>query len=164
MMSLMNHSPAAEWSIRKTTDRSDPSCDVMFATTRFGPSIFAEADLIPPPFCSPVNGSASNTGKSLLCFIAAVHAWLKGGEKYLRMSGVGVLSKIGRQPPLLSRAASAFTDSIGTLSAARAGQANIANIRRDRAPRIADLSLDCIIVTAGLGRVPTPCAPRNGVD
>src|SRR5580692_8589958 len=48
MMSLMNHSPAAEWSIRKTTDRSDPSFNVIFATTWFGPSIFAETDLIPP--------------------------------------------------------------------------------------------------------------------
>src|SRR6202050_1737371 len=152
-MLLMNHSPAAEWIIRNSTDRSDPSCNVIFATTRFGPSITAEPDLIPPPFCSPVIGSASNTGKSLLCFIAAAHAWLKACEKYLRMSGVGVLSKIGRQPPLLSSAASAFTDSIGTLSAANARQDNIANIRRDRAPRIADLSLDRIIVTAGLGRV-----------
>src|ERR1700689_5952989 len=164
MMSLMNHSPPAEWSIRKTPDRSDPSCNVIFATTRFGPSIFAETDLIPPPFCSPVSGSASNTGKSLLCFIAAAHAWLNAGAKYLRINGVGVLSKIGRQPPLLSSAASAFTDSIGTLSAANARPDNIVKIGRDRAFRIADLSLDCIIVTAGLGRVPTPYAPRNGVD
>ena len=49
----------------------DPSCNVIFAATRFGASIFAETDLIPPPFCSPVSGSASKTGKSLLCFIAA---------------------------------------------------------------------------------------------
>src|ERR1700684_814402 len=132
MMSLMNHSPAAEWSIRKTTDRSDPSCNVIFAATRFGASIFAETDLIPPPFCSPVSGSASNTGKSLLCFIAAAHAWLKDGEKYMRMSGVGVLSKIGRQPPLLSSAASAFTDSIGTLSTASAGPENMVKPSRDR--------------------------------
>src|ERR1700722_10726963 len=104
MMSLMNHSPAAEWIIRNSTDRSDPSCNVIFAATRFAASIAAETDLIPPPFCSPVGGSASNTGKSLLCFIAAAHAWLKAGEKYLRMSGVGVLSNIGRQPPLLSSA------------------------------------------------------------
>src|SRR3984885_6935469 len=152
----MNHSLAAEWIIRNSTDRSDPSCNVIFAATRFGASIVAETDLIPPPFCSPVSGSASNTGKSLLCFIAAAHAWLKAGAKYLRINGVGVLSKIGRQPPLLSSAASAFTDSIGTLSAANARPDNIVKIGRDRAPRIADLSLDCIIVTAGLGRAPTP--------
>jgi hypothetical protein len=36
-MSLMNHSPAAEWSIRKTTDRSDPSFNVIVAATRVGP-------------------------------------------------------------------------------------------------------------------------------
>src|ERR1700733_12792488 len=132
MMSLMNHSPAAEWSIRKTTDRSDPSCNVIVAATRFG----AETDLIPPPFCSPVSGSASNTGKSLLCFIAAAQAWLKVGEKYLRMSGVGVLSKIGGQPPLLSSAASAFTDSTGTLSAANAEPDTMVKITRDRAFRI----------------------------
>ena len=35
-MSLMNHSPAAEWIIRNSTDRSDPSCNVIFAATRFG--------------------------------------------------------------------------------------------------------------------------------
>src|ERR1700690_802410 len=155
MMSLMNHSPTAEWSIRKTTDRSDPSFNVIFATTRFGPSIFAETDLIPPPFCSPVSGSASNPGKSLLCFIAAAHAWLKDGEKYMRINGVGVLSKIGRQPPLLSSAARAFTDSIGKPSAANARLDNMVKIRRDRAFRIASLSLDCVIVTAGLGRAPT---------
>src|ERR1700733_15309674 len=136
MMSLMNHSPAAGWSIRKTTDRSDPSFNVIFDTTRFGTSIFAETDLIPPPFCSPVSGSASNTGKSLLCFIAAAQAWLKVGEKYLRMSGVGVLSKIGGQPPLLSSAASAFTDSTGTLSAANAEPDTMVKITRDRAFRI----------------------------
>src|SRR6204780_5981850 len=136
-MSLMNHSPAAEWIIANATDRSDPSCNVIFTATRFGASLVAETDLIPPPFCSPVSGSASNTGKSLLCFIAAAHAWLKGGEKYLRMSGVGVLSKIGRQPPLLSSAASAFTDSIGTLSAANAGPDNMVKTRRDKAFRIA---------------------------
>src|SRR6204780_2732148 len=129
MMSLMNHSPPAEWSIRKTPDRSDPSCNVIFATTRFGPSLVAETDLIPPPFCSPVSGSASNTGNSLLCFIAAAHAWLKGGEKYRRMSTVGVLSKIGGQPPLLSSAASAVTDSIGTLSAAKEGPDNMVKTR-----------------------------------
>src|SRR5271166_893699 len=132
----MNHSLAAEWIIRNSTDRSDPSCNVIFAATRFGASIVAETDLIPPPFCSPVSGSASNTGKSLLCFVAAVHAWLKGGEKYLRMSGVGVLSKIGRHPPLLSSAASALTDSIGTLSTASAGPDNMVKITRDRAFRI----------------------------
>src|ERR1700684_4645001 len=132
MMALITHSPAAEWSIRKTTDRSDPSFNVIVAATRLGPSIFAETDLIPPPFCSPVSGSASNTGKSLLCFLAGVPAWLKGGEKYLRMSGVGVLSKIGRQPPLLSSAASALTDSIGTLSTANAGPENMVKPSRDR--------------------------------
>src|ERR1700684_3768795 len=137
MMSLMNHSPAAEWSIRKTTDRSDPSLNVIFATTQFGPSIFAETDLIPPPFCSPVSGSASNTGKSLLCFIAAVHAWLKGGEKYLRMSVVGMLLKIGPHPRSLSGAASALTHSIGTLSTANAVPDNMVKTRRDRAFRIA---------------------------
>src|ERR1700733_1825978 len=136
MTSLMNHSSAAEWSITKTTDRSDLSFNVIVAATRFGPSIFAETDLIPPSFCSPVSGSASKTGNSLLCFIAAVHAWLNGGEKYRRMSGVGVLSKIGRQPPLLSNAAKAFTDAIGTLSAAKAGPDNMLNTRRDRTFRI----------------------------
>src|SRR6202050_3346769 len=135
-MLLMNHSPAAEWIIRNSTDRSDPSLNVIFATTRFGPSIFAETDLIPPPFCSPVSGSASNTGKSLLCFIAAGHAWWKGGEKYRPISGVGVLWKIGRSPPLLSSAASALTDSIGTLSTANAGPDNMVKTRRDRAFRI----------------------------
>src|SRR5271169_682138 len=132
----MNHSPAAEWIIRNSTDRSDPSCNVIVAATRFGASIFAETDLIPPPFCTPVSGSASNTGNSLLCFIAAAHTWLKVGEKYRRMSTVGVLSKIGGQPPLLSSAASVFTDSIGTLSTANAGPDNIVRIRRDRAFRI----------------------------
>src|SRR5580698_7986217 len=136
MMSLMHHSPAAEWIIRNSTDRSDPSCNVIFAATRLGASILVETDLIPPPFCSPVSGSASNTGKSLLRFIAAAHAWLKAGEKYLRMSGVGVLSKIGRQPPWLSSSASALTDSIGTLSAANAGPDNMVKTRRDRAFRI----------------------------
>src|SRR5580692_9004627 len=135
-MSLMNHSSLAEWVIMKTTDRFDPSFKVIVAATRFGSSIFAETDLIPPAFCSPVSGSASNTGNSLLCFIAAVHAWLNGGVKYRRMSGVGVLSKIGRQPPLLSSAASAFTDAIGTLSAAKAGPDNIVKTRRDRTFRI----------------------------
>ena len=41
-MSLMNHSPAAEWIIRNSTDRSDPSCNVIFAATRFGAKIVDE--------------------------------------------------------------------------------------------------------------------------
>src|SRR4029077_765573 len=109
---------------------------VILAATRFGDSIVAETDLITPPFCWPVSGSASNNGKFLLCFIAAAHAWLKAGEKYLRISGVGVLSNSGRQPPLLSSAPSAFTDSIGMLSAANVRPDTIVRIRRDRAFRI----------------------------
>ena len=46
MMSLMSHSPAAEWSIRNSIDRSDPSCKVIFAATRFGASIFASIQRI----------------------------------------------------------------------------------------------------------------------
>ena len=61
---------------------------------------------------------------------------LNGGEKYRRMSGVGVLSKIGRQPPLLSSAANAFTEAIGTLSAAKAGPDSMVRTRMDKAFRI----------------------------
>src|ERR1700722_843166 len=137
-MSLMNHSSLAEWVIMKITDRFDPSFNAIVAATRFGASIFAETDLIPPPFCTPVSGSASNTGNSLLCFIAAAHAWLKGGEKYRCISRVGVLSKIGGQPPLVSSAASAFTDSIGTLSAAKAWSEIRARDRRYKTLSIAE--------------------------
>ena len=67
-MSLMNRSPAAEWIIRNSTDRSDPSCNVILAAMRFSASVARSPTRASPPYWASAFSAAINAFMSFSAF------------------------------------------------------------------------------------------------
>jgi hypothetical protein len=95
-MSLMNHSPAAEWIIRNSTDRSDPSCNVIFAATRFDASVARSPKRPSPPYWESA-------------FSAAISAFMSSTAFEGRHASPRLANSIARPAPWAACAASCAT-------------------------------------------------------
>ena len=95
-MSLMNPSPAAEWIIRNSIDRSDPSCNVIFrhdAVRRLGGTLPTRAS---PPYWASA-------------FSAAINAFMSSSAFEGRHASPRLANSIARPTPWAVSAASCAT-------------------------------------------------------
>jgi len=95
-MLLMNQSPVVEWIIRNSIDRSDPSCNVIFAATRFGASVARSPTRVSPPYWASV-------------FSAAISAFMSSPAFDGRHASPRLANSIARPAPWAACAASCAT-------------------------------------------------------